>query len=119
MKSLLFVPFEKSAGRIYPVYFLGWTLNYEMFFYALFLGAIFLCARQRVLLCSVAILAVVSAGAIAGAAPQSNLAFYVFSRPIMLDFVLGMVIGQFLPILSRMSIGIDMRFVAADLSALV
>src|SRR4029434_7909282 len=36
LKSLLFIPFVKSNGLVHPVLFVGWTLNYEMFFYALF-----------------------------------------------------------------------------------
>lgn len=35
-KSLLFVPFMKSNGLVQPTLFVGWTLNYEMFFYLLF-----------------------------------------------------------------------------------
>jgi exopolysaccharide production protein ExoZ len=39
VKSLLFVPFMKDGAAIQPLLFLGWTLNYEMFFYfALFIG---------------------------------------------------------------------------------
>src|SRR5262249_39672775 len=36
LKSLFFIPYEKESGRVYPVLFLGWTLNYEMFFYVVF-----------------------------------------------------------------------------------
>jgi peptidoglycan/LPS O-acetylase OafA/YrhL len=115
--SLLFVPFEKSPGRIYPVYFLGWTLNYEMFFYALFAGATFLHQRRRALLCSISILMVVVAGAVAGVTDQSNLVLYVYSRPIVLDFVLGMLIGHFQPLLSGRS-AIDVRLMAAILVGL-
>ena len=32
-KSLVFVPFRKATGLVQPVLFVGWTLNYEMFFY--------------------------------------------------------------------------------------
>jgi peptidoglycan/LPS O-acetylase OafA/YrhL len=115
--SLLFVPFEKSPGRIYPVYFLGWTLNYEMFFYALFAGATFLHQRRRALLCSISMLMVVAAGAVAGVTYQSNLVLYVYSRPIVLDFVLGMLIGHFQPLLSGRS-AIDVRLTAAILVGL-
>ena len=37
VKSYLFVPYAKAgAEMMQPVYKLGWTLNYEMFFYGLF-----------------------------------------------------------------------------------
>ena len=34
-KSLLFIPYQKESGLIQPMVFLGWTLNYEMYFYVL------------------------------------------------------------------------------------
>src|SRR5262245_34357477 len=35
-KSLFFVPYLKGSGHVYPLLYLGWTLNYEMMFYLLF-----------------------------------------------------------------------------------
>jgi peptidoglycan/LPS O-acetylase OafA/YrhL len=32
IRSLIFIPYLKSSGLAQPVLFLGWTLNYEMFF---------------------------------------------------------------------------------------
>jgi exopolysaccharide production protein ExoZ len=34
--SLLFIPHARPNGMAWPTLFLGWTLNYEMFFYAVF-----------------------------------------------------------------------------------
>lgn len=36
MRSLLFVPYLRGDGAAMPLLFLGWTLNYEMFFYLVF-----------------------------------------------------------------------------------
>ena len=36
LASYLFIPFATQAGDVHPVLGLGWTLNYEMFFYAFF-----------------------------------------------------------------------------------
>ena len=33
LKSLFFIPFTKDSGLIQPLLFIGWSLNYEMFFY--------------------------------------------------------------------------------------
>ena len=47
--SLLFVPFHNAAsGGIHPLYKLGWTLNYEMFFYVCFALLAFLGMGARV-----------------------------------------------------------------------
>ena len=36
LKSLAFIPYPRSDGQMHPLVFVGWTLNYEMMFYALF-----------------------------------------------------------------------------------
>ena len=36
LQSLLFIPFVKANLTMQPVLFVGWTLNYEMFFYLVF-----------------------------------------------------------------------------------
>lgn len=33
LKSLFFIPYFKENGTLYPMLSVGWTLNYEMFFY--------------------------------------------------------------------------------------
>ena len=40
--SYLFIPYRAAAGNITPLYGVGWTLNFEMYFYALFSAVIFL-----------------------------------------------------------------------------
>jgi peptidoglycan/LPS O-acetylase OafA/YrhL len=41
VSSYFFYPYERHDGRIAPVLSLGWTLNYEMFFYLLAAAALF------------------------------------------------------------------------------
>ena len=91
LKSLFFVPFEKAPGVLQPVLFLGWTLNYEMAFYAVFAaGLLIRGTAARVWAVSAVFLAIVVAGAIAG--PASPVARF-YSDPIILEFVFGMGIG--------------------------
>jgi exopolysaccharide production protein ExoZ len=53
--SLLFVPFfNPVSGSIHPLYKLGWTLNYEVFFYVCFALLAFLGAGGRVIWLTVA-----------------------------------------------------------------
>lgn len=44
--SLLFVPFFKESGTPNPILFVGWTLNYEMYFYVV-LALCLLVSRKR------------------------------------------------------------------------
>jgi exopolysaccharide production protein ExoZ len=93
LKSLAFVPFEKSPGRIYPLYYLGWTLNYEMFFYLIFALSLSLWYELRVKLCAAMILGLVLFGLYIR--DSNNVILYFYSQPIMLDFSLGMVLALF------------------------
>ena len=90
LASYLFVPFPGPGGVMQPVHVVGWTLNYEMFFYALFALAIALPRRRAVCVLTVAMIVFVAAGKILPSAIDA-LAFW--SRPIMLNFVLGLALG--------------------------
>ena len=50
VQSLLFIPFYRENGDLVPLMKLGWSLNYEMFFYCLFAAMALLRATTRVLL---------------------------------------------------------------------
>jgi peptidoglycan/LPS O-acetylase OafA/YrhL len=87
--SYLFIPFERPDGAAQPLYSLGWTLNYEMFFYALF--ALFLVfSRSRAVLGLMALLAVLVCLGLAFRLPQP-LRFW--TDPIMLEFAFGLGLG--------------------------
>ena len=47
VRSLLFIPFNKNGIGHQPVLAVGWTLNYEMYFYAIFALSCFLGLRYR------------------------------------------------------------------------
>ncbi|QDX27470.1 acyltransferase [Sphingomonas suaedae] len=91
--SYAFLPWPAPDGRIGPVYALGWSLNFEMFFYAFFAGAMFL--RPRWALAALT-LVFVSLAALHPYFPEPGaLAFW--SAPYILEFVIGM----WLSVLSR------------------
>lgn len=90
--SLLFIPVRSpSNGEIWPVLVQGWTLNFEMFFYVVFAACLFLPRRLRL----GSLIGVFAAFVIAGAAlhPQSPL-LVTYTRPIILEFAAGAVLGQ-------------------------
>jgi exopolysaccharide production protein ExoZ len=89
--SLAFIPFEKANGLVEPMLFVGWTLNYEMFFYLLF--AIGLAIPNKVLgVTSVIFYLVCLVGVGLAEQPQEVLGRF-YTNTIMLDFAFGMVIG--------------------------
>lgn len=91
--SFLFVPMRSpSSGEIWPVLVQGWTLNFEMFFYAVFALALLLPRRGQLPAVAAALTALVLAGAML---PTDNALLLTYTRPIILEFAAGMLLGQF------------------------
>ncbi len=88
--SYLFFPFPREDGTMQPVVGLGWTLNYEMFFYLVFGGS--LVFRRTAAIAGVAglLILAVALGWIAGPLPDA-LGFW--TDPIILEFVFGMLLA--------------------------
>ncbi|WP_157019524.1 acyltransferase family protein [Mesorhizobium xinjiangense] len=91
VSSYLFVPhLSPSTGQPWPVLVQGWTLNYEMFFYILFAGILFLQPRLRLASLIGMLCACVAAGALFQ--PQGAV-LSAYTDPILLEFGLGMLVG--------------------------
>lgn len=110
-KSLAFIPYRKANGLVQPVLFVGWTLNYEMFFYLAFASALALTGRiagLAALFASTVLLVFVSAVQWT----QPNLLILrFFGDTIVIEFVLGMWIA----LLTRRGIGWSTGFAVAML----
>ena len=88
--SYLFWPVVSTQGFVQPVYSLGWTLNYEMLFYALFSAGLML--PRRWTLPAVAALLALLVGVENLRGPLS-LPFGFWGQPIVLEFAAGMGIA--------------------------
>jgi len=84
--SLLFIPHMSIAGEMHPTLVLGWSLNFEMFFYITFAVALALSPR-RAPLYSVGWLVAFVAAIHALHVHNDVLEFY--ARPIVLEFCFG------------------------------
>lgn len=91
--SLFFIPFYNPAsGGFHPLYKLGWTLNYEMFFYLCFALLAVFNARKRVVVLTVGF----GLLSIYGFVFQPQTAFPAFYTSYMtLAFVVGAWVGLF------------------------
>ena len=86
-----FVPYARPGdGAARPIVALGWTLNYEMFFYVVFAASLFLRREAAVAGVAVSLALLVAFGALAHPAATA-LAFW--SDPIVLEFAFGMGIA--------------------------
>ncbi|WP_295474804.1 acyltransferase [uncultured Pseudomonas sp.] len=91
--SLFFLPSENPGGYgLYPTLNVGWTLNYEMFFYLLF-SLVFLFERRvRPLIITVALLAVTEL--LARKMLSGSLPGRFYGNDIVYEFLLGIGIGM-------------------------
>ncbi|MGO4852939.1 acyltransferase family protein [Phaeovulum sp. W22_SRMD_FR3] len=94
--SMFFMPHVNPATLTYsPLLRLGWTLNMEMMFYALFAIGIAISFRRRVVIAAGLVLAVFLASLAATllfASAPAPLQFW--SQDILLEFILGMAAGK-------------------------
>ncbi len=89
LASLAFIPHQDGAGHLQPILFVGWTLNWEMLFYALFTVSMLAAARFRLTILVTLMTAVFVAGLASPAG--SPTAFY--GQPILYDFIFGCLIA--------------------------
>jgi exopolysaccharide production protein ExoZ len=90
LASYLFIPSLRAPGEIRPVMALGWTLNLEMFFYALFACTLALPMRRAVLVLT-AFLALLAGIGLAVEPTQVQLAFW--TQSIILEFAFGCLLA--------------------------
>lgn len=98
LQSLAFIPYGDGAHAMRPVLGQGWTLNYEMLFYAIFALSLYLPQRAGRLSVITVLLSLVAAGVLrgtsmAGGDPLTMFDFY--TSPLLLLFAVGIVIGHF------------------------
>ncbi|MGF6792389.1 acyltransferase family protein [Paraburkholderia sp. 35.1] len=88
LSSFLFLPSMSWTGMAAPVLGVGWTLNYEMWFYGVFAAA--MCVTRRRLLAVGAFLLLTSALHLL---PGEGVAFAFYTNPLVLEFVFGCCFG--------------------------
>lgn len=95
ISSYLFLPYRLETQHFslaFPVYDLGWTLNFEMFFYVLFAISLF---KSKQL--SWSILTLLIFGAVLGGLYSETSAMPVafWTQPIIIEFYLGIILAIF------------------------
>jgi exopolysaccharide production protein ExoZ len=88
-QSLLFIPHLDPKGEAFPIVPPGWTLNFEMLFYALF--ALALCFARPLRTAGLWLAALVAAGLVL---QPTHVVANTFTSPLLLEFMVGMLIGH-------------------------
>lgn len=88
LKSLFFIPsVHPGNGEIQPLLSVGWTLQYEMFFYLCFAAVLALSLGARVLAMAAFFVGLM---VLASAAGHATVAMRFLGNPIVFEFVAGM-----------------------------
>lgn len=119
IKSLLFIPYQKANGLVQPVLFVGWTLNYEMFFYLAFAAALAVCRsdpRRAVWLASIGLTVFVIWVQVTR---PDNIGLRFFGFTIVLEFVMGMWIALAARHIWRMSRWLAVALLMIGAAALI
>jgi exopolysaccharide production protein ExoZ len=88
LHSLAFIPYAHGQNNTEPLLALGWTLNYEMYFYVVFWLAMKVSYRHRSLICCAAMLAVMAMIRVSG---TNSPVLLFFADPIIFEFMLGVL----------------------------
>ena len=88
LKSLVFIPFMKESGVLRPTLFIGWSINYEMFFYVALAIGLAVVPRRAVWIGSGLILAILAACSFV---PHPSPVVQFYSDPIIIEFVMGVL----------------------------
>jgi exopolysaccharide production protein ExoZ len=84
--SFLFWPAARPDGTVQPVYGLGWTLNYEAFFYVLYAAGLGFGRRAAIAALAVLLILLVALGALV---PGLPVPIRFWTDPIVLEFAAG------------------------------
>jgi exopolysaccharide production protein ExoZ len=88
--SYSFFPFPRGDGTVSPLHGVGWTLNYEMFFYSLFGCFVFSSRRGVVIAIGTLFCTLIAIGVLFHPLPEP---FGFWTSPIIIEFVFGMIIA--------------------------
>jgi len=91
LASYLFFPMLNPYGQPYPALNLGWTLNFEMFFYGIFALGLALPRRSGLALVFGFIVAMAGWGLMLA---PSSLPWGFWASPIVLEFLFGIALAQ-------------------------
>lgn len=93
--SLFFIPYINSEGIPHPILGVGWTLNYEMFFYFILALSVLFIDKVRILFITSTILIFLIAFNSSSKSEVSDIGYTLLATHYLLFFLLGMGLAKF------------------------
>lgn len=90
VRSLLFIPSYNDQKQIWPTLYLGWTLNYEMFFYAIYAMCLLAPRGWRIPALSTVLIVLFLLGLLS---EPAGAVLRTWTDPLLLEFVAGAWLG--------------------------
>lgn len=118
LKSLVFVPYLRETGLPLPVLGVGWTLNFEAFFYLLATGSLLLPPALRLRGLVLVLMSLVALGL---ALPTGGVLARFYTSPLLLEFAAGLGLAGWWKGKDRSAadLGLGLCLAAAGLALLV
>jgi peptidoglycan/LPS O-acetylase OafA/YrhL len=91
LKSLFFIPFRRPDHKIAPLLFLGWTLHYEMLFYAIFGIALKVTRKHARVLAIAGLIGLFIVGKLCRMYHHTNVVLLFYSKFVVMEFVFGIL----------------------------
>lgn len=90
LSGLFFVPHADASGQAYPILGVGWTLNYEMMFYAMFAISLMLPLNYRL----PGVVALISLVWLTANLAGDGVIAHFYAKPILFEFAAGCVLAH-------------------------
>lgn len=96
LKSLFFIPYTDGIGLVRPILGVGWSLNYEMFFYMLVALTLLLPRQVRLTTIFACLSMFIMAGYVVfgESAPPSTTSVFLLGNKWLLFFMLGLAVAR-------------------------
>ena len=91
LESLFFLPPSGSGVAAFPIVYVGWTLNYELLFYALFAASMWIPGEQRRLTALFVMFCLLQVGGLV----SNNLYLRYWGSPLVIEFALGIMLSLY------------------------
>lgn len=111
--SYLFLPWPRADGELFPLLSLGWTLNYEMLFYALFAVALLLPRKPALIALLAAFVALIAAGL---TVPDGVFMLKFWGNPMIGEFLMGIAVAALFLDGRRLSAGAAIGLVVGGIA---
>jgi len=115
LATYFFVPWPNADGAVQPLLSVGWTLNFEMLFYAVFAVSMLLPLRAGMIALVTAFGAMVAAGWLLPL-PEP---FATWTKPLILEFLFGISLAAIYMRGIRLSVALRLGLVALGVALLI